>query len=422
MRLIRWMWHELTRPRGHVRHRFYRVGRSSRAGVALLMVITSILLLTVLVTEIAHGATVRVKLAASHRDEVKAEALATTGINLYRLILMASKQIGKNPFIQQAGQFLGVNGDSIWQLLPFINTNLMRMLLISGGDVDEGDAMRLRSGMGLTAEEEAASREGKSATRRNFLDFDGDFAASVQDEARFVYVGRLQATSFAELLELEAAKQLQGLMNREEYRTWFMQNNIDQMELIGNLVDWTDPDNTRIYQGGAEDTLYQRLDSPYRPKNAPFDTLEEIRLVDGWHLDGVWHRIGQHLTIYGKGQVNINSAQRPVLRALLLAYADGNFNEFYVDQVIDELMRFRSLPMAEGGVHFTSAQHFKSFIETGLVTSLPLRDTVLNAVTTESEVFRIEASGEVGHARVQIRAVLDYAQDPTGRIVYWQID
>lgn len=65
-------WHELVRPRGHVRHRFYRGGRRSESGIALLMVISSILLMTVLVTEIARGALVRVQLAAQQRDDVKA--------------------------------------------------------------------------------------------------------------------------------------------------------------------------------------------------------------------------------------------------------------------------------------------------------------------------------------------------------------
>lgn len=414
------VWHALTRPRGHVRHRFYRVGRTSRAGVALLMVITSILLLTVLVTEIAHGATVRIRLAAQHRDEVKAEALAMTGVNLYRLILMASKQLGQNPMIQQAGQFLGVNGDSLWQMLPFINTQLMRMLLVSDGDLDEEDAIRYKR-QGLSAEEEAESREGGSI-RNNFLDFDGDFSASIQDEARFIYVGKLKAATFAELLESEPAKQLQGLMDKDEYRDWFYEQDIEPMELIGNLVDWTDADNTRLYQGGNEDAVYQQLDFPYRPKNAAFDSIQEIRLVDGWHLDGVWQRMGRHLTIYGAGKVNVNSAHRPVIRALLAAYVDGAYSEQYIDQSMEELMLLRGTPLAEGGIHFASAQHFKSFVESQLQASLPLRNEILNAVTTESQVFRVESSGEVGNARVQIKAVIDYGQDPTGRVVYWQIE
>ena len=44
---------------------------------------------------------------------------------------------------------------------------------------------------------------------------------------------------------------------------------------------------------------------------AALDTLDEIRLVDGWHLDGVWERMGRHLTIYGGGKVNVNTVPEP---------------------------------------------------------------------------------------------------------------
>jgi len=421
MRLWRRIGWELTRPRGRVRHRFYRVGRGSRAGVALLLVVTSILLLTVLVTEIVHGATVRLRMAAQHRDEVAAEALAQTGVQLYRLILMASKQIGKNPMIQQVAPMLGINGDSLWQMVPYFNTQLMRMVFVSEGDLDEDEATAMME-RGLTAEQEAESREGGTRTRHAFLDFDGDFSASIQDEARFVYVGDLKAATLGDLLELEATKQLQGLMSNEDDRSFFLEQGIEPLELIANLVDWTDADDTRLYQGGQEDAPYQSLDSPYRPKNAPFDSLAEIRLVDGWHLDEVWDRVGRHVTIYGEGKINVNSADSRVLQALLTAHADGTFSEQYIAEVTSEIMGFRGMSVTSGGVHFSNGQHFRNFVQTQLSSPLPLKDTIVNAVTTESTVFRIESTGEVGNARVQITAVIDYSKDPTGRIVYWKVE
>lgn len=421
MRGLRWIWHELTRPRGRVRHRFYRVGRSSRAGVALLLVVTSILLLTVLVTEIVHGATVRMRMAAQHRDEVKAEALAATGVQLYRLVLMASKQIGKNPMIQQVAPLLGINGDSLWQMVPYFNTNLMRMVFVTGGDLEVDQAFAMYEG-GLTDDQEARSREGSTKTRHAFLDFDGDFSASIEDEARFVFVGNLRAATLGDLLELEATRQLQGLMSGEEDRRWFNDQGIEPLELIANLVDWTDSDDTRLYQGGNEDAPYASLDSPYRPKNAPFDSLAEIRLVDGWHLDEVWERVGRHVTIYGEGKINVNTADRRVLHALLTAHADGSHHEKYIEETVNEILRYRGMSVAAGGVHFSNGQHFRNFVQNQLAASLPLKDSIVNAVTTESTVFRITSTGEVGNARVQITAVIDYSQDPTGRIVYWKVE
>ena len=415
MNTLSWIWYELTRPRGHVRHRFYRVGRSSRAGVALLMVLSSIMLLTILVTEIAHGATIRLRLAAHHRDEVRAEALAETGIQLYRLILMASKQLGRNPMIMEYGAMMGLNADTLWQMVPFINTGLMRMIFVSGGDIDKEEAVRMKAA-GLSEEERDESREG----RRNFLDFDGDFSASVQDESRFIYVGKLQAASFADLLELPATQEILGLMAKEEVNDYFFRENIDKMEIIGNLVDWTDADDVRLYQGGDEIALYDQLDSPYKTKNAPFDSIHEIRLVDGWHLDGVWERLGRHLTIYGAGKINVNTAHRPVMRAILAAFIEGYTSEQYIDNLLDLLKAARGTPLADGGVHFSSAQSFKGWVEREL--GVTLKDTVLQAVTTESEVFRIESVGEVGDSRVEIKAIIDYSTNPIGQFVYWKVE
>ncbi|MFT4625041.1 MAG: type II secretory pathway component PulK [Myxococcota bacterium] len=417
---VRWLWHEFTRPRGPVRHGFYRVGRSSRAGVALLMVVSSIMLLTVIVTEIAYSATVRISLAAHHRDEAKAEALAMSGVQMYRLILMGSQALGRNPMIQQFGAMMGVNGDSLWQMLPRFNTGLLRMAFVSGGDMDDDDAAEITDRGGLSEEEIAESREAKSAQRRNFLDFDGDFSASVKDENRFIFVGNLAAQDLAGLLQLPAAQQLQGLMRKEEFNEYFNDNNLDRVELIANLVDWTDPDSTRLYRGGQEESLYDNLDSPYRPKNAPFDTKEEIRLVDGWHLDGTWERFGRHLTIYGNGKINVNTAPRQVLRGLLTAYQDGTYGDSMIETWLDVLLEQRGMPLSMGGVYFNDPNGFVQFMENTI--GMPLRDEITESIQSQSETFRVVSTGEVGDARVEILTVIDFSNNnKLGRILHYRI-
>ena len=55
-------------------------------------------------------------------------------------------------------------------------------------------------------------------------------------------------------------------------------------ELAAAIVDWRDEDSD-ISQGGAEDETYLRRTPPYRCKNAPFETVEELRMVAGMDLD-----------------------------------------------------------------------------------------------------------------------------------------
>ncbi len=50
--------------------------------------------------------------------------------------------------------------------------------------------------------------------------------------------------------------------------------------LAAAIVDWRDTDSD-LTVNGAEDETYQRLDPPYRCKNADFDSLDELRLVAG---------------------------------------------------------------------------------------------------------------------------------------------
>jgi type II secretory pathway component PulK len=65
-------------------------------------------------------------------------------------------------------------------------------------------------------------------------------------------------------------------------------------ELAAAIIDWRDSDST-VSQGGAETETYQRLQPAYSCKNAPFETVDELRLVMGADLD----------TLYGE-DANLN--------------------------------------------------------------------------------------------------------------------
>ena len=53
-------------------------------------------------------------------------------------------------------------------------------------------------------------------------------------------------------------------------------------DLAACVIDWRDVDDTTNSGGGAESDYYLALDTPYRAKNAPFETVEELLLVKGF--------------------------------------------------------------------------------------------------------------------------------------------
>lgn len=55
-------------------------------------------------------------------------------------------------------------------------------------------------------------------------------------------------------------------------------------ELAAAIVDWRDTDEN-VSVNGAESETYMRLSTPYRCKNGPFETVDELRLVNGAYLD-----------------------------------------------------------------------------------------------------------------------------------------
>jgi len=65
----------------------------SERGIALMLVVISIAILTVVATEFAYNSRVDLQLASNQRDEVRAYYLARSGIGLSRLLLKFQKQI-----------------------------------------------------------------------------------------------------------------------------------------------------------------------------------------------------------------------------------------------------------------------------------------------------------------------------------------
>lgn len=88
-----------------------------------------------------------------------------------------------------------------------------------------------------------------------------------------------------------------------------------------SALDWMDKD-TLHRLNGAEDDYYQSLPNPYRTKNGPFDTVEELLLVKGMTPDILFgtkeHKGLIHfVTVYADAsKINVNFAAKEVIMAL----------------------------------------------------------------------------------------------------------
>lgn len=152
------------------------------------MVMASIAIITVITVELSYDGRVRLVKSAHERDKVAARYLAESGANIYRLILVADQQISG-----ALGGMMpeGMNVQGLWQMLPAVNTGLMRMLFTSGGSIDDDEVEQFQS-EGVSDEAREESRENASKfSSKGFLDFEGDFEAEIKDMDGRINVNRL---------------------------------------------------------------------------------------------------------------------------------------------------------------------------------------------------------------------------------------
>lgn len=96
----------------------------------------------------------------------------------------------------------------------------------------------------------------------------------------------------------------------------------DEADAIADsIADWRDADNL-VRMSGAEDEYYQSLAVPYRPKNADFESVEELLAVRGMSAELLYGNgnrppLADLVTVHsGNGKINVSAAPRPVLMAL----------------------------------------------------------------------------------------------------------
>ena len=204
------------------------------------------------------------------------------------------------------------------------------------------------------------------------------------------------------------------------------------VELAAAIVDWRDA-NSDVTSGGAEEEVYARLKPSYHCKNAPFDSVDELRLVyfsgtpddfmkvlrgGDWNRNGIIDRghedtlgftgpgIMEYLTVYsrepntridGTPRININTG-----RAELISYLQEKFGTARAGRIRNDI---------------NTAPPFRSLLEfysTGRITPEEAEQIETDITTTEGSV--IEGRVNVNTASAVVLECIpgigeDHAQD-----------
>jgi general secretion pathway protein K len=220
----------------------------------------------------------------------------------------------------------------------------------------------------------------------------------------------------------------------------------DRLTTCSALIDWADPDE-QMYScdltnapssNAVEDAWYQLLQKPYRRKNAPYDSLEELHMVRGV-TDDFWATFvdpdpseprKREMTVWGQGAVNVNTANALTLYALVCSGAPAS--ELCTDPAQMQLF-VMGVTMAQGitmgAPLFGAANDFIATMKgQGMVGPLlavigvkPAKfqseSDFAKSISTESKVFSMYAVGIVKgykrETRVKVHAVVDFRSAPS---------
>lgn len=300
-------------------HSSQPVRRSLRQkGVALLMVLATLSVLSAVVVEFAYHSNVTYNLAINDLDRTQAYYLAQSGLNFSKLVLKFDKEVQKvaKDASKNAGQEVVV--PPLYEMIP-IDTALFRA-------ASEFGALGGTSEAGEEGEEESSSQLGliDLSGAEEFLDFQGDFAAQIREED-----AKLNLNAFynmpvtggkydrfkATLYHLLATPEFAGMFD-DRYR--------GAKELAQNIVDFIDKDEVYNELEGQERGREANTTGAESLKNAKLLSVEELALVPGMS-EPVFQKLKNYVTAYGSDEkVWVCRAEEPLVRALILAYTDNN--------------------------------------------------------------------------------------------------
>lgn len=193
-------------------------------------------------------------------------------------------------------------------------------------------------------------------------------------------------------------------VERDVARELFALSEVDP-DLIGPIVDWIDADGELYrYGSGAEDPQYSETKPRYSPRNAELESLRELALVKGVEHDDLVRLQPNVATLPSDASkaVNINTAPRIVLRALA-ALDPAMADESLLGAILSERCT----------APFESAADLNE-----RVPGFPGRVNTDRWIRFDSSYFRLLATAKVDEVYQSIEALL-HRTDQGIRIVYY---
>ena len=402
--------------------------RAKERGIALVMVMGAIAILTVMLAEFQDETSAELAAATAERDSLQAEYMARSAVNLSRLLIAAEPTMRKA--IAPLFQMLKKTPPQlpVWEFSD--------RLLGAFNDEEANKDFAKTVGLDLSQSKNLGMPGGK-------------YELVIVDEDSKINVNLGAANDIA---HIRLAQEIMSLIGPPQYSTIFEQKDgsgqfHDRLAACQAIIDWADVDEqafncdlsqlSAAQNAGVEDAWYRLLPKPYMRKNSPYDSLQELHLVRGVSED-FWSTFidpdpanpkKRVITVWGQGMVNVNTANAQTLLGVVCAgapTAEICTNPEQASLFLTGVTMARGITM--GAPMFGNTRDFVQAMsgqgQLGpLLASIGMKPVVFKSqsefqksITTESKMFSIYAVGvKKGYrreTRVQVHAVVDFRNAP----------
>lgn len=441
----------------------------SNKGVALVVVLAAVAVLTAVAMDLSYNTNVNYHLAKGEADRLKSYYLAKSAYNFMLVELKFDRLFQRVVQSQNLGQYLGSNAQlPLCQQFP-MSTGLLRAVFSGGGlealtggkdaksetetSEDEDDLEKMKSSASISDEKSA----------EEFLKFEGDFDGECVDESTKVslngFVG-LATTSTTEGLASpfdQYRSYLFRFLSRPQFEELFKAADVRISEVVANVGDWVDT-NTQMSGaggrgGGSEDMLYGKAGVTYPVRNGKLLTLLEAYLIDGV-VDDWFAPMIDMFTIYGDGKVGICTASQVIVQSIIWRYVDstpglpplrledpeemgrlttaiakacvsgatGDQLRTQVSQAVSQTITAIATGAAATTTTSTTTSQTSATSQTA-AGSAASGTGIAAFISTERRYFTLNLTGQVGERLVRIKSVVDVGdQDPKKwKLLYWRV-
>lgn len=341
------------------------------SGVALMMALFTLTMMMVIASEIMYESNVEMVVSASSINQVKAHYAAKAGVELSLLRVHMFRKVSAVTASMQGALPPGLI-DQLWQMPSAWPPPLP----------DDATA--------------GTKDEIKTAVKKSYMKT--QYFATIESEGSRIDVNDLgspspviAAATRAQILQIFTAR-----METDEAfaKRW---TGFSFEQLVNNIADWVD-DDREGRNGGSENSLYAtREGAEFLPPNTGFKTLDELHQVAMMN-DDLYKMLAPRLTVFGTKGINVNHANKEVLRSL---------SEVITEERVNRILEARNDPNRGP---FKDYNDFVQFLQSLGVNQDPFKDQQGNVTVPlifESEInFRIISRGSSGKVQREITAIV----------------